>query len=112
MFDTNGQLFFPADSAGGLLWTPNPEHPYWVPEFVGDTILVNGKAWPYLNVEPKRYRFLFLNGSNARTYDMNIVDPAGGAAAELVGDRHGRRLPGRAGDGQEADHACPASATR
>lgn len=75
MFDTNGQLFFPADSAGGILWSPNPEHPYWVPEFVGDVIMVNGKAWPYLNVEPRRYRFLFLNGSNARTYEMFLVDP-------------------------------------
>ena len=52
MFDTNGQLFFPADSAGGFLWSINPEHPYWVPEFVGDTILVNGKVWPYLDVQP------------------------------------------------------------
>jgi FtsP/CotA-like multicopper oxidase with cupredoxin domain len=78
MFDTNGQLFLPADSANAFLWTTNPEHPYWVPEFVGDTILVNGKVWPFLNVEPKRYRFLFLNGSSARTYEMNVVDPAGG----------------------------------
>ena len=70
MFDTNGQLFFPADSAANILWTPNPEHPYWVPEFVGDTIVVNGKAWPFLNVEGKRYRFLFINGSNARTYEL------------------------------------------
>jgi FtsP/CotA-like multicopper oxidase with cupredoxin domain len=77
MFDTNGQLFFPADSAGGTLWTPDPEHPYWVPEFVGDTIVVNGKAWPYLEVEPKRYRFLFLNGSNARTYEMFLPDGRG-----------------------------------
>lgn len=75
MFDSNGQLFFPSDSAGGVLASPNPDHPYWVPEFVGDTILVNGKVWPYLNVEPKRYRFLLLNGSNARTYEMNIIDP-------------------------------------
>jgi spore coat protein A len=75
MFDTNGQLFFPSDSAGGVLASLNPEHPYWVPEFVGDTIVVNGKAWPFFNVEPKRYRFLFLNGSNARTYEMNIIDP-------------------------------------
>ena len=75
MFDTNGQLFFPADSAGGVLSTTNPEHPYWVPEFVGDTIVVNGKAWPYLNVQAKRYRFLFLNGSNARTYEMFLVNP-------------------------------------
>jgi FtsP/CotA-like multicopper oxidase with cupredoxin domain len=75
MFDTNGQLFFPGDSAGGVLSSLNPEHPYWVPEFVGDTIVVNGKAWPFLDVQPKRYRFLFLNGSNARTYEMNLQAP-------------------------------------
>ena len=65
MFDTNGQLFFPAVGV-------NPEHPYWVPEFLGDTIAVNGKVWPYLDVEPRRYRFLFLNGSNARSYSMDF----------------------------------------
>ena len=75
MFDTNGQLFFPADTAAGVVWIPNPDHPYWVPEFVGDTVVVNGKAWPFLNVEPKRYRFLFLNGSNARTYSLFLTDP-------------------------------------
>jgi spore coat protein A len=87
-FDTNGQLFMPADSAGGVLWTPNPDHPYWVPEFVGDTIVVNGKAWPFFNVEPKRYRFLFLNGSNARTYEMFLVDPVSkqmGPAMYVIG---------------------------
>jgi spore coat protein A len=68
MFDTNGQLYFPNLGI-------NPEHPYWVPEFVGDTIVVNGKVWPFLNVEPRRYRFLFLNGSNARTYEMFLVNP-------------------------------------
>lgn len=65
MFDTNGQLYFPNDPI-------NPEHPLWVPEFVGDTIVVNGKAWPYVDVQPKRYRFLFLNGSNARSYEMYL----------------------------------------
>ena len=75
MFDSDGQLFFPADTAAGMVWTPNAEHPYWVPEFVGDTIVVNGKAWPYLNVQARRYRFLFLNGSNARTYELFLVNP-------------------------------------
>ena len=70
MFDTNGQLYFPA----GIPFIPNPEHPFWVPEFLGDTIAVNGKVWPHLEVEPKRYRFLFLNGSNARGYEMFFVD--------------------------------------
>ena len=68
MFDTNGQLFFPNVGI-------NPEHPFWVPEFVGDTIVVNGKVWPFLNVEPRRYRFLFINGSNARTYELFIANP-------------------------------------
>jgi len=54
MFDTNGELFFPSASAGGVLWAPNPEHPYWVPEFLGDVILVNGRSWPYMDVQPKR----------------------------------------------------------
>jgi FtsP/CotA-like multicopper oxidase with cupredoxin domain len=70
-FDTNGQLIFPQEFPGGLNGPPtNPEHPYWIPEFLGDTVVVNGKAWPFLKVEPRRYRFLFLNGSNARTYEM------------------------------------------
>ena len=69
MFDTTGQLLYP-------LLPLNPEHPYWTPEFVGDTIVVNGKAWPNLDVEQRRYRFLFLNGSNARTYELFLVDRA------------------------------------
>jgi len=67
MFDTNGQLFFPNI---GL----NPEHPFWVPEFEGDVICVNGKVWPKLTVSNKRYAFWFLNGSNARTYNMFLTD--------------------------------------
>jgi spore coat protein A, manganese oxidase len=78
-FDTSGQLFFQAGQAGGVLWTPNADHPYWSPEFVGDAIVVNGKAWPYLSVQPKRYRFLFLNGSNARTYEFALQVQATGA---------------------------------
>jgi FtsP/CotA-like multicopper oxidase with cupredoxin domain len=69
MFDTDGQLYFPADPL-------NPEHPSWVPEFLGDTIAVNGKVWPYTTVEPKRYRFLILNGSNARSYTLAFNVPA------------------------------------
>ncbi len=79
MFDTNGQLFFPA----GVPYIPNPEHPYWVPEFVGDTIVVNGKTWPYMNVEPKRYTFLIINGSNARTYELFLPGASGGAGPAI-----------------------------
>ncbi|HEX6810240.1 MAG TPA: multicopper oxidase domain-containing protein [Planctomycetota bacterium] len=76
-FDVNGQLFF--DNVG-----INPEHPYWVPEFVGDTIVVTGKVWPTFGTAAapkpsKRYRFLFVNGSNARTYELFLVDAVTGA---------------------------------
>ncbi|MCL6622289.1 MAG: multicopper oxidase domain-containing protein [Syntrophobacterales bacterium] len=83
-FDTNGQLFFTADSAGGILWALNPEHPYWNPEFVGDAIVVNGKTWPFVAVQPKRYRFLLLNGSNARTYELFFTNQATGAPGPPV----------------------------
>jgi spore coat protein A, manganese oxidase len=73
MFDTNGQLFFPTVPV-------NPDHPYWVPEFVGDTIIVNGKVWPFLSVEPRRYRFFLINGSNSRPYDMYLD---GGSAPSM-----------------------------
>ena len=41
-----------------------------LPEFFGDIILVNGKAWPYLDVEPRQYRFRVLNGSDSRFYSL------------------------------------------
>ena len=74
MFDTRGQLFFPA----GVPFVPNPEHPFWVPEFVGDTIVVNGRVWPYLEVEARRQRFIIVNGSNARTYALFLSNQSTG----------------------------------
>lgn len=40
------------------------------PEFFGSIITVNGKAWPYLAVEPRKYRFRVLNGSDSRFYNI------------------------------------------
>lgn len=79
MFDTNGQLYFPSDSSGASVNSTNPQHPYWVPEFVGDTIVVNGKAWPFFAAQPKRYRFLLLNGSNSRAYELFLANQVTGA---------------------------------
>jgi FtsP/CotA-like multicopper oxidase with cupredoxin domain len=68
-FDTNCQIFYNLASNP----QPNPTvHPFWIPEFIGDAIAVNGKTWPYLNVEPRQYRFRFVNGSNARFYDLSM----------------------------------------
>jgi spore coat protein A len=79
-FDTNGQLLFPdgtpADNPTGLNGTPpNPgAHPFWIPEFFGDAIVVNGRTWPFFCVEPRRYRFRMLNAANARFFQMTLVD--------------------------------------
>jgi FtsP/CotA-like multicopper oxidase with cupredoxin domain len=85
MFDVNGQLLLPNVGI-------NLEHPFWIPEFVGNTIVVNGKAWPFHNVEPKRYRFLFLNGSNARAYELYLTNKATsvkGPAMYVIGTDQG-----------------------
>jgi spore coat protein A len=42
----------------------------WMEHFFGDTVMVNGKVWPYLDVDRGLYRFRILNGSNARTYTL------------------------------------------
>jgi FtsP/CotA-like multicopper oxidase with cupredoxin domain len=74
-FDTNGQLKFPdAESSPGAGDGPtNPDaHPFWIPEFFGDVITVNGKSWPFMEVQPRRYRFRFVNASNARFYQAQL----------------------------------------
>ena len=58
-FTQDGQLAYPTD---------------WQCHFFGDTALVNGKVWPYLDVEPRRYRFRILNGSNTRSYSLSLFE--------------------------------------
>ena len=72
MFTTDGQLWYPNEGETEI-------HPVWIPEFFGDVILVNGKVWPYLNVEPRKYRFRILEGANARFFSLALVDPVTGA---------------------------------
>jgi spore coat protein A len=45
---------------------PSDISPIFNPEFFGNTMVVNGKTWPKLEVEKRRYRFRFLNGCNSR----------------------------------------------
>jgi spore coat protein A len=59
----DGQLEYPV--------SPKPEAP-WVPEVFGNAILVNGKLFPYLDVEPRKYRFRVMNGSNGRFYRFSL----------------------------------------
>jgi spore coat protein A len=67
-FTADGQLYYPADVLKGT----TAESPSVHPEFFGDTILVNGQAWPVLNVEPRVYRFRVLDGSQARFYNLQL----------------------------------------
>ena len=87
-FDTNGQLFFPdGNPAGaGLNGDPgNPTiHPYAIPEFFGDVMVVNGKSWPYMNVEPRRYRLRFLDSCNARMLALQLADAKGNTSGPTV----------------------------
>jgi len=62
--------------ADGSLWYPpaqNGTHPMWMQEYFGETICVNGKATPFLEVEPRKYRFRMVNGSNARFYHLTLA---------------------------------------
>jgi spore coat protein A len=71
-----------AFTAGGALDYPvqGPVGPgvpaTWMPEFFGDAALVNGKVTPFLDVEPRRYRFRMLNACNARFLRLTVASDA------------------------------------
>ncbi|KAF2118746.1 bilirubin oxidase [Lophiotrema nucula] len=39
----------------------------------GDIIHVNGQPWPFLNVQPRKYRFRFLNAAISRDFGLHFV---------------------------------------
>jgi spore coat protein A len=71
-FTASGGLFYASQDPDNPR-APNPTH---LPENFGDVILVNGVAWPVLEVEPRKYRFRVLNGSDSRVYDMRLSNGA------------------------------------
>jgi spore coat protein A len=58
-FKTNGQLYYPTTS-------PIPGYSSWVPEFYGNTMLVNGEVWPKMTLKKGKFRFLLLNACQNR----------------------------------------------
>ncbi|MDR7000656.1 multicopper oxidase [Neobacillus niacini] len=65
-FNEDGSFFYPEKSkkdTSGIT-------PSIISSFFGDTIVVNGKVWPFLEVEPRKYRFRLLNGANARFFHL------------------------------------------
>jgi spore coat protein A len=59
--------------------------PSCVPEFFSDTPIVNGAAYPYLELQPRHYRFRILNGSQARFLNLQLYyADASGTEADLT----------------------------
>ena len=57
MFDTEGQLLYDDNGQNGVY---------------GDVILVNGRPWPVMKVERRKYRFRILNASVSRSYRWQL----------------------------------------
>lgn len=66
-FNTDGSLYYPDQSKTSYFTS-------WVPEFFGNTFVVNGKVWPKVILEPKRYRFVFLNGCQSRFLNIFFLN--------------------------------------
>ncbi len=61
-FGLNGELIFDVFNTDG---------------FLGEQFLVNGMVQPFLPVKRRKYRFRFLNASNARIYQLFLADRNG-----------------------------------
>jgi spore coat protein A, manganese oxidase len=59
----SGQLQYPSSGIPGKPW---------VPELNGSVFVINGKIFPYLEVEPRKYRFRLLNAANFRFFDLSL----------------------------------------
>jgi spore coat protein A, manganese oxidase len=49
-----------------------PPDPSCIPEFFGDTMLMNGNAYPFMEVPAQRVRFRVLNACNARFVNLQL----------------------------------------
>jgi len=67
-FDVDGSLQYPDSFEANV---------------AGDTAVVNGAAWPFVTVEPRRYRFRILNPSNGRTYGIGLANESGGGVPAI-----------------------------
>ena len=78
--------FYPADSA--TPWALCYTHES--PEFFGDTPVVNGIIAPKQTVEPRRYAFTFINGSDSRFYHLTWSARWNRRVHPTEADRRGR----------------------
>ncbi|MGZ9082463.1 MAG: multicopper oxidase family protein [Rhodoplanes sp.] len=91
-FNSDGSLFYPDNRAffdgytGPYIPAPPGVPPIWNPEFFGNTIVVNGRTWPFLNVAPRRYRLRLLNGCDSR---FLILKLSNGLQFGVIGNEGG-----------------------
>ena len=55
-------------------YMPGVPHPSMPGESFQDTAMVNGTAFPYLEVQPKAYRFRILNVANDRFFNLQLYE--------------------------------------
>jgi spore coat protein A len=72
-----GSLWYAHEYETPARWDQGPTsrtlpNPSVIPEFFGDTMLVNGTAYPTANVEPRRYRLRLLNACSARFLNLQL----------------------------------------
>ena len=94
-FNSDGSLFYPAgrDFFDGYIGpftgsvpTSTDMAPFWNPEAFFNTMVVNGKTWPVMEVAPALYRFRLLNGCNSRFLNLALK-------TVVAGDPTGPELP-------------------
>lgn len=67
LFTLDHQLLYPISA--------DPDSP-WVSEVYGNAILANGKLFPYLDVEPRKYRLRILNAANSAFFTLSFSNNA------------------------------------
>jgi spore coat protein A len=87
-FGEDGSFLYPSVDPS-LQGEPGVKEEYMM-GVLGDTILVNGAPWPYLEVSNTRFRFRILNASNTRRYELALdPEPPEGASFVQVGSDGG-----------------------
>jgi len=73
----DGRLYYPVSD--------DPAAP-WVMQCQGNAVLCNGKLFPYLEVEPRRYRLRLLNVANSSFFELALTH---GLAFHQIGSDQG-----------------------
>jgi spore coat protein A, manganese oxidase len=80
IFDLEGQLNYPVS---GDAKSP------CVPEVFGDAVLVNGKLFPYLEVDARRYRFPCAEWGQWQVLSFEAGDPSNALNFQQIGTDQG-----------------------